>query len=192
MVGKALAWHAVEAYNRAFSTRQYEGCKLGAIAAVWGFLGVSFILCGAIYRLFPIAWQVTLEPLSILQWLVLVGFSGFMLFAEGYRGFQQGFSPRVAARIRYLHGHPTWLRTLLAPLFCMGFFHTTRKRKIVVTCLTIGLFCLVQVVHLLQQPWRGIIDVGVILGLAWGWLALVAFTWQAFTDQHFNHSPELP
>jgi DMSO/TMAO reductase YedYZ heme-binding membrane subunit len=114
-----------------------------------------------------------------------------MAYAEGYRGFQKGFSPRVAARAKYLKDKPDLMRSLLAPFFCMGYFHASRKRKIVSISLTIAIIGLVLMVGRVPQPWRGIIDVGVVIGLAWGIISLFIFTVQAFTSKEFKYSPEV-
>ncbi|WP_027857504.1 hypothetical protein [Marinobacterium jannaschii] len=165
---------------------------MGFVAAFWGLTGVCLIFGSAIYRLSQIALQTFDSSLDWYHWAALVFSLVFMGFAEGYRGFQQGWSPRVAARVRYLADNGTPLRTLLAPLFCMGFFDIQRKRKIVTYCLTLGIIALVQLVHLLEQPWRGIVDAGVVLGLTWGLVSLLLFTLQAFFGKGFEHSPEMP
>jgi hypothetical protein len=165
---------------------------LGSLAAIWGFSGSVLLFGSAIDRLSQISWQMFSQPLSVYHWAALVFSLVFMGFYEGYRGFQRGFSPRVAARIHYLSHHVTPLRLLLAPLFCMGFFHIQRKRQIVTICLTLGIIVLVQLVHQLVQPWRGIVDAGVVLGLVWGIVSLGIFTLQAFFSTDFNHSPETP
>jgi len=165
---------------------------LGAIAAIWGFLGICLLFGSAIYRLGSMALQLSPGDFSWYHWLALAISLVFMGFAEGYRGFQQNFSPRAAARIRYLSRNLTLMRGLLAPLFCMGFFHASRKRMIVSYSLTGGIVLLILLVRTVAQPWRGIIDVGVVLGLSWGILSLAAFTLQAFTNPAFNHSPETP
>jgi hypothetical protein len=116
----------------------------------------------------------------------------FMAFAEGYRGFQQRFSPRVAARARYLRNNPRTLHVVLAPLFCMGFFHATRRRKITSFSVTFGIVVLVVLVRLLSQPWRGIIDWGVVVGLFWGLVSLAAFSARAFKREELPCSPEVP
>ncbi len=165
---------------------------LGVIAALWGFTGICLLFSSAIYRLGGMALELPLASFEWHHWLALLLCLVFMGFAEGYRGFQQNFSPRVAARIRYLQQNVTPLRALLAPVFCMGFFHAQKRRKIVTFCLTGGIICLILLVRLLEQPWRGIIDAGVVLGLTWGIVSLAAFTLQAFTNPAFNHSPETP
>ena len=101
-----------------------------------------------------------------------------MAYLEGYRGFQQGFSPRAAARVRHLRDHASWLETVLAPLFVMSYFHAHRRRQIISLLLTSLIICLVLVVRLIPQPWRGIIDLGVVAGLTWGVLSLAVCVWK--------------
>lgn len=165
---------------------------LGALAATWGIIGVTAIIGSAVWRLSPLALEAWKEyPFNFWHWTLFVGFTLFMAFAEGYRGFQKQFSPRVAARALYLSKHPQPLRVLLAPLFCMGFFGATRKRKTVTWCLTTGIIILIILVRMLEQPWRGIIDFGVVLGLTWGILAMWIFSLQAFFGRDFDRDPEV-
>lgn len=165
---------------------------MGIIGAYWGVGGFALLLVFAIYRLTSITLQVGFNDLSWYHWLVLIANLMFMAYSEGYRGFQQSYAPRVAARARYLHNHPTLLRVLFAPLFCMGFFHAPRKRIISALVLTLGIVVLLMIFQRLPQPWRGLLDAGVVLGLAWGLIATVIFSLQAFTGGEFNHSPEVP
>ena len=94
----------------------------GRLSAGWGVFGFSWILVDAIIRLSILTLEGVAMGLSILQWVLLVVFVIFMAYTEGYRGFQKSFSPRTAARARYLYQRPDLLGGLLAPLFCMGFF----------------------------------------------------------------------
>lgn len=164
----------------------------GSLAALWGFTGVFVLLSSAISRLAPTALALEFSQLSFVHWLALLFSLMFMGFAEGYRGFQKNFSPRVAARVRYLRHNPSLLRFILAPLFCMGFFYTTRKRKIVSFTLTFCIIMMVIIVSYIPQPWRGIIDAGVVFGLAWGVISMVLYTIEAMVKDHFHHSPETP
>jgi hypothetical protein len=126
------------------------------------------------------------------HWTSFILIIYFMAYFEGFRAFQQGFSPRVAARARYLYDHPKLVHTLLAPLFCMAYFHALRRRQITSISVTIGIIILVILVRLTPQPWRGIIDFGVVVGLAWGLIALFIFSVRAFTSDTFDYSPEVP
>jgi hypothetical protein len=164
----------------------------GIFGACWGALGVSALLGSAIWRLSPYAWEVLAMDLSTLQWILLVVNVIFMAHSEGYKGFQKAFSPRVAARTRYLFDHPHALRSLLAPLFCMGFFHATKKRLIVSYVLTAAIIGLIVLVRMLSQPWRGIVDAGVVVGLGWGLMAYWVFLVQAFAGGAFAYDPEVP
>ncbi len=162
------------------------------IGTFWGILGVSALLGSAISRLAPRAQEAIEMGLSTVQWVALIIFALFMMMAEGYRGFQKKFSPRTAARVRYLRDHPSLLRGLLAPLFCMGYFHANKKTKITAFVLTIGIIMLIILVSFCPQPWRGIIDFGVVLGLSWGLISFLIYTVKALTQKDFPHSPETP
>ena len=164
----------------------------GVVGAVWGLAGVSFLLGSAIYRLSPLAIEGFSYHFSWYHWITLVFVVLFMAYSEGYRAFQKGFSPRVAARARYLRDYPRFLHVLCAPIFCMGYFHAPRKRRITSISVTAGIVILVVLVRLIQQPWRGIIDLGVVVGLAWGLVSLIIFSVLAFTSKIFPYSPEVP
>ncbi|MGD9888579.1 MAG: hypothetical protein AB7S56_04850 [Halothiobacillaceae bacterium] len=165
---------------------------LGRVGAWWGVLGVSLLIGWAVMRLTPIALEAWAMPWGWLEWAVAVPWLVFMLVGEGYRGFQKGFAPRVAARARYLREHPVVLHVLLAPAFCMGFFHATKKRMIVSWVVTSGIVLLILAVRLLPQPWRGIVDLGVVAGLTWGLVAIVLYAVHALTAPSFEHPPEVP
>ena len=164
---------------------------MGGFGAFWGLAGVVLLLGSAIYRLTPLAIDAFAYDWSWYHWLSFALMIFFMAYAEGYRAFQQGFSPRVAARARYLRDHPNALHALLAPLFCMAYFHALKRRQIVSISVTAGIIVLVILVRLLPQPWRGIIDGSVVVGLAWGLVSLIVFGFQAFTLEQFNHSSEV-
>jgi len=162
------------------------------IGAFWGLAGVALLLGSAIYRLTPLAIDAFQYDWSWQHWLSFALMLFFMAYAEGYQAFQQGFSPRVAARARYLRDHPNALHAILAPFFCMAYFHAVKRRQIVSISVTAGIIVLVVLVRHLPQPWRGIIDGSVVVGLAWGLVSLIVFAYQAFTSDHFPYSPEVP
>ena len=162
------------------------------LIAFWGIIGITYSLGKAIYRMIPRVIDGLSTPLTPLHWAGLIGFSFFMLYFEGYKGFQKKYSPRTAARVKYLYDHPNWLRDLLAPLFCMGYFHANRKTKIKAYVLTFVVAALVWGVKHCTPAWRGIIDLGVILGLSWGLVAFWIYSIQALFGKNFSHSPETP
>jgi hypothetical protein len=162
------------------------------IAALWGVTGVALLLGSAIYRLTPLALEALTSQLEWYHWVFLALVLAFMTYAEGYRAFQQGFSPRVAARARYLTTHSNSLHAVLAPLFCMAYFHAPKRRRITAISVTAGIIVLIVLVRLLPQPWRGIVDAGVVVGLAWGLVSLAIFGYQAFFAKEFPYSPEVP
>lgn len=161
------------------------------LAACWAVFAVSLLLLNAVVRLAGYTWEALQMSLNFWHYFLLVGNVVFMAYFEGYRGFQQAFSPRFAARALYLAKHGRPLEMLLAPVFCFGFFGSTRKRKIVATVITLMIIVLVLIVSQLAQPWRGIIDAGVVVGLLWGVLSLWFFVYKAFFCEEFSHSAEL-
>lgn len=165
---------------------------LGLLGLLWGLAGILFLLGGAVYRLSPVALEALTYELSSLQWAVLIGNVLFMAWSEGYKGFQKSFSPRVAARLRWLYQHPCPLLVISAPLFSLGLVHAPPKRRVIFFALTAMIIGLIILIRLLDQPWRGVLDAGVVVGLTWGTISLLWFVVLAFTQQDYAYSPELP
>jgi hypothetical protein len=101
-----------------------------------------------------------------------------MVWAEGYKGFHLAFAPRVVARANYLANNPRPVHVLLAPLFCMGYVHATPRRRIMSIALSCMIVCFVLLARMLPQPWRGIVDVGVVAGLVVGVGSIVYYLLQ--------------
>ena len=165
---------------------------IGKVGAIWGIVGLSLIFGRGLICLYPYVEELSFSSFSTLHWIALVASLLFMGYSEGYKGFHLKFSPRAAARALYLKNNPTFVRVLFAPLFCMGFFHATRKRKIVAYSLTTMNVVLIILVRELSQPWRGIVDAGVLLGLGWGLVSVWLFSIKAFFGNGFDISPETP
>src|SRR5687768_9538974 len=155
--------------------RQVVG-GLRAFGFYWGVLGVVLLIASAVYRLLPHVLALTSTPLQWQHWLMLALFVPYMAYAEGYKGFHLNFSPRVVARAAWLRQTRRPLLAWLAPLFCMGFLHATPRRKLISFCVTGGIVLLVLLVRQLEQPLRGVIDAGVVLGLVLGLVSL-AYHW---------------
>ncbi len=162
-------------------------------AALWGVFGFVLILGQAIYRLAPLAWQpIAAGKLEAWQWS-LYGFSiVFNGYFEGYKAFQLQVAPRVVARADHLASHPKLFHVLFAPLFCMAMFHASRRRLIVSWLVYLGIIILIIGVRQLDQPWRGIVDAGVVVGLSWGVIAIVASFFSRLRGQPLQSSADLP
>ena len=158
--------------------------------ATWGVFCVSALLSQAIFRLLPRAIEPwTGDGMTTLQIALYIGCMVVMGYSEGYRAFQLRFSPRVVSRAIYLGRNPKPVRLVLALFFCMSLFYSTRRQKIVSWGFVFGIIALVVMVRQLSQPWRGIIDGGVVVGLAWGMIAI----WVIFVRALIGHpAPEVP
>ncbi|MBT8423256.1 MAG: hypothetical protein HKN56_11585 [Gammaproteobacteria bacterium] len=164
----------------------------GRLCAVWAVVGFSWILLDAIIRLGILAWRGLSSGLEPMQWLALVLFVAFMAYSEGYRGFQTMFSPRTAARAFYLFNHPSLWSGLLAPLFCMGFFRATRRPFLVAWVGTAMIVALIISLRFVPQPWRSIVDAGVVVGLTWGLMSFLACVISTFKSGQYPVAPEVP
>lgn len=141
----------------------------------WGIGGIVLLLLFAVVRLGPMALELSALELQQIHWFALAVSVLYMAYAEGYKGFFLAFAPRVIARATYLQAHPRPLHVLLAPVFCMGYIYATRKRKLLSFGLTGMIVCFVLLVRLLPQPWRGIVDAGVVTGLILGIASILYF-----------------
>lgn len=165
---------------------------LGRLGFFWGLVGVALVLGYAIVRLAQIGFDSFSYGYEWYHWIILLASIVFMAYSEGYKGFQKSYSPRLAARILYLRDNPSLIYTVLSPLFGMGLFHTTRRRLIGTYVLLFMIVVFIIVAHQLPQPWRGILDLGVVVGLTWGLVSILVYSWLALTREEFPHSPELP
>ncbi|HLU68038.1 MAG TPA: hypothetical protein VKZ63_17260 [Kofleriaceae bacterium] len=163
------------------------------LAELWGVLGFTAILAQAIVRLTPLAlepiraggmaaWHGALYALSI----------AFNAYSEGYRAFQCKVAPRVVARALHLGERGRPLHVLLAPLFVTGLFHATRRRMITTWVFYAALIAVIVLVRQVPQPWRGMIDAGVVVGLLWGVLAILWVYARALAGHPPAASAELP
>ena len=120
----------------------------------------------------------------------------FFAYAEGYKGFQLKFAPLVVKRSSTLvlgTSEGTILNFILAPLYSMGLFHATKKRTITSWSVTLAVAMIVAIVKRLSEPWRNIIDAGVVVGLSWGAISIVLFYIQSlWTGQSPSVDPCLP
>ena len=60
-------------------------------------------------------------------------------------------------------------------VYCMNYFGAEKRRMIVAWVATSLIVILIIIFHHLPQPWRGILDAGVVVGLSWGLLATLYF-----------------
>ncbi len=163
----------------------------GTIAVIWAIIGLLALLAFACWRLSAYTIDSFTMPLNWMHWLVFIGWTIFMAHGEGYKGFQKKFSPRFAARCKYLSHSASLLQLVLAPLFCMAYFHAPKKRMIATWALTLMIIVFIFAFRLIPQPWKGLLDFGVVFGLAWGIVSTLYFCFKAFTDDTFSRDNEV-
>ena len=125
---------------------------IGQFAVLWGLAGVVALLCTAIVRLLSISVTAFGYSLTVTHWLVLMASVLFMAYAEGYRTFQKSWAPRVVSRALELRQQWTYIRVLFAPLYCMSFFHATRKRYMTAWITTLCIVALIFLMNRIAHP----------------------------------------
>lgn len=141
---------------------------LKQLPGLWGVAGILALVLRGAWRLSELAAEGIATRPGPAAWSVAAVWLVAMLYFEGYRGFQRSFSPRAAARARWLNDHPRPVLIVLAPLFCMGLVHATRRRLITSWILLLGIVGLVAGMGAVPQPWRGLLDAGVAVALIYG------------------------
>ena len=159
-------------------------------------LGIAFITL-LLARPIKMLGQNAIAPwldgsMNALQKVLWIGWFFVNGYFEGYKGFQQRFSPRVVGRAAYLGDHPTWFRVIFALPFCLSLFHAKRAQLIFRWAFLAALYTLIMLVRMIPQPWRGIIDGGVVVGLAWGLVAVWYFFAQYLLDRDHPVANDLP
>ncbi len=135
--------------------------------------GVIFIFSSAIYRLLPHVLEGLTTEFETYHWIVLISFLIIMIVGKGIFAMHRGFVPRVISRSEILISEGKLLDRLLAPLFCMGFFKAPKKRMIISYTMLVLIITFIISASKIAQPWRGIIDLGVVIGLSMGIVSLV-------------------
>ena len=154
------------------------GSGLGAYAApLWGVAGVAAMLLNAVRRVVPAAlepFSSSAEPLGAALWASYGAVVALMAYVEGYKAFHLKFSPMVVKRAMTLgDAGASPAHAALAPLYAMGLFHATPKRRNTSWGFLLGVFGIVKLVKKLSYPWRSVVDAGVVAGLTIGAASLL-------------------
>lgn len=173
--------------------RDERRSPLHSLVAIWGIFGIVALVGQSLWKLTPIAVEPIADGMMTnFHWAMMIFWVVFNAYAEGYRGFHKRYSPRTVSRAFYLMNNPTPIRVLLAPVFCMGFFGATRKILITSWAILIMVVALVIGMKFLDQPWRGIIDAGVVVGLGWGLASILLIFAQCFRSGRMPTDPCVP
>jgi len=151
------------------------------------------LLLQAVFRLSHYAVEPLVDgSLNAFQALLYAAWVVTAAYSEGHRAFHLRFCPKVIARALHLARNPHPLRVLLAPAYCMALFHAKRRALLVSWITLLLILCAIALLRITPQPWRGIVDGGVVVGIGWGALSLLLQTLQTFAGQRALASAELP
>lgn len=160
----------------------------------WGVLGVMALLSSGVWRVFPHALEPVITPggLNLFQGVLYVACILFNAWTEGYKAFQKMIAPRVLVRAQWLTDHPDRVHPLLIPVFVGGFFAMQKRALIVRYVFLVLIIGVIVGMKFMPQPWRGIIDAGVVVGLGWGVVAMGVGLIQLFRGVVPDADPQLP
>jgi hypothetical protein len=159
---------------------------------VWGAGAVLLSLLDAIVRLSRVAYEgISHGMLSGAQLGFTVVWTLVIVYGEGYRAFGSVLAPRMAARLMHLSTRGTATGRALAPLHALSLFDTPPRRLFSAWVLLVGIVTIVLIVRKLPQPWRGSVDLGVVLALTWGSVAIVRECVRAWRARAGRVDPEL-
>jgi hypothetical protein len=145
------------------------------LIAAWGVFGVVGLFGQALWRLTPIALEPIERGMSVNEWSVFAAWVLFSAYFEGYRAFQRRFCPRVVVRAFHLGRTRRPLHVALAPAYCMALFSASRRAMSLAWATVIMVMCFIVALRSVPQPWRGIVDGGVVVALAWGVAAMLYY-----------------
>lgn len=178
--------------SRAVDPSEPKGLLFYAVF-IWGVGGVLLLFGRALMRLAPVAWQPIADgSLSATQIGIYLAWVVFNAYGEGYRAFQRSFSPRVVARAYHLARAPRAVHALLAPAYCLSLFHANRRGLTVAWVMLVAIIGLVRLLKIMPQPWRGIVDGGVVVALAWGALVILVWSVKALSSGPPDAKMNLP
>lgn len=146
-------------------------------------LGITAILTTAMVRLTPHALAALRSDLTAFQAVAMAVSVVLMAYSEGYRGFQTRYSPRVVNRALNLGSEKFSGWTLIAPIVAMGLVRARKRVLITSWSLTCMIVIFVILLGKTAQPWRGIVDAGVVVGLFWGTTSILVFWGQALAGK---------
>ena len=73
----------------------------------------------------------------------------------------------------------------------MGFYRASRRTRAIAWGLSVGIMLVVVVIGRLPQPWRGLVDLGVVVGLSWGLISLLVEAWRVLIRRQPGIDPDL-
>jgi len=160
----------------------------------WGVIGCMLLISTGVYRVLPHAIEPVWPTYTLRVWelALYVGFIVFQAWTEGYKGFQQGVVPRILARAQWLTDHPRRVHPLVAPFFVTGLFGMTRRALIVRYVFIFVIVGVIVAMKFVPQPWRGIVDAGVVVGLMWGVVAMGVGLARMFRGWTPDADPQVP
>ena len=141
---------------------------MGRLARFWGVGGILGVIGYGVFQLGQRAAQVPSYELMWYHWGVLVLTTAALIYVKAYKAFYRSLAPRIAARADQVRRHPTPLRVLLAPLYCMGYFDVDPGTQLRMVVITLAMILLVVIVSLVPEPWRAILDIAIAVALALG------------------------
>ena len=138
----------------------------------WAMVGILAPLAEAVFRLSFYAQEALSGPLGPLHWAFAITWTAAMTYGEGYRVFQRRFTPQAIVRAKEIARSGGWLEGLCAPLACMGLTHAPPQKLVRAWSLVGFIVAFILVIRQFPQPWRGLVDLGVVCALSYAFVTV--------------------
>jgi len=185
----------IEKSTKLIGTELRKGNVL-SFPTIWGFTGVLCLFGNAMRKMAPYALQPFTQGMSPTAWFAYATFTGFMVLVKGYLVLHRKFCPLVVKRALLLGSAKDCKKRLvhiaLAPIFSMGLFHATRKRKIAGWATLSFIVILVTSIKRLPYPWRQIVNGGVFSALLTGACSIMYYVLGEILGTNISVDPALP
>ncbi|CAE8586288.1 unnamed protein product [Polarella glacialis] len=152
---------------------------LPCISRCWGLGFWVYLLANSAFDLSKLASKLFQNSFDLTagQWCGLV--ANLVFFGICASTVMVRWSAVLVRRAFILGSGHRWLHHLLAPIFVAGFYRATWSRIAKAWGLVIFIVVIGIIVANLPYPWRQIIDLGVVINLLGGTVALLAHTARA-------------
>lgn len=144
----------------------------------WALGGVSILFGSAVFRLGSRGVATVRGGLDSFHLAALAVVVVAFVYGEGVRAIQRKYAPHLLGRVADVSRETRVVYRLLAPFYAMSLVGAPPRSLIRAWAGVAAIVSAILVLRVTPDPWRGIVDLGVALALAWGLVAILVQAWK--------------